>query len=127
SLKHRSGQRLAASRSCDSVCRKHFRHPRIGRRAGVLAAWLHWRSREYACGLSVCVRNNFCLRPGLAHWREISSSRHSCSRKRRHHLNGRQLLERSEERRVGKECGCGRWTESGREKIRGGVRTTESE
>ena len=42
-----------------------FRHPRVRRRAGILAAWLHRRSHEHARGVSVCVRNNFLL-SGLA-------------------------------------------------------------
>jgi len=88
-LKHRAGQRLAAGRACDGICRKHFRHPRVGRRAGFLANWLHRRSHEHACSVSVCVRNNFYLRPGLAHRCEISSGRHG------RHRGGREVTKSS--------------------------------
>src|SRR5205814_6710143 len=59
-----------------------FRHPRVGRRPGVLAAWLHRRSHEHACRVSVCVRNNFHLRNSLADRCEISSCRYRCDRNR---------------------------------------------
>src|SRR6266513_4589663 len=85
-LKHSAGQRLAASRARDGVCDEHFRDPRVGRRAGILADWLHRRSYEHACSGSVCVRNNFLLRPGVAYWCEISSRRHGRHRGRTHEV-----------------------------------------
>ncbi len=87
SLKHCSRQRVVACRACDSVCRKHFCHPRVRRRAGVLAPWIYRRSHKYACGISVCVRDNSALRRGLADWCEISACRHSCSRNCRNRLS----------------------------------------
>ena len=62
-------------------------HPRVRRRAGVLAPRIYRRSHEYARGISVCVRNNSALRRGLADWCEISACRHSCSRNCRNQLS----------------------------------------
>jgi MFS family permease len=50
SIKHGVGQRLAACRARDRVCCEHFCYPRVRRRAGVLAAGLHRRSYQHACG-----------------------------------------------------------------------------
>ena len=61
----------------------------FGRCAGFLVNWLHRRSHQHACSVSVCVRNNFCLRPGLAHRCEISSGRHGC------HRGGREVTKSS--------------------------------
>ena len=87
SFKHGSGECFAACGACDSIRCEHLHHPRVRRRSGILVAGVHWRSHKYACGVSVCVRNNSPLRRGLADWCEISSARHSRSRKRRSQLS----------------------------------------
>ena len=87
SLKHCSRQRVVACRACDSVCRKHLCHPRVRRRAGVLAPRIYRRSHKHACGIFVCVRGNSALRRGLADRCEISACRHGCSRSCRNRLS----------------------------------------
>src|SRR5262249_46052635 len=93
SLKHGSSQRLAAGRPSNGVCREHFRYPCVGRRAGVLAARIYWRSYEHARSIFFRVPNHFPLRPGLALRREISSGGYSCGRNLWSDLNARPVLE----------------------------------
>ena len=81
SVKHGSRERFAAGRARDSVCRKHFRHPCVRGCSGVLAAGLHWRSREHACGVFVCVRNYSRVGGHMAFGREISPSRYGRRRR----------------------------------------------
>ena len=76
SFKHRSRECFAAGRARDGVCCKHFRHPCARGCAGVLAARLHWRTREHACGVSVCVRNYSRVGGDMASGSEISPSRY---------------------------------------------------
>jgi len=49
-----------------------------------LAARVHWRTREYACGVSVCVRNYLRVGCHMAFGREIPFSRYSRRRKQNH-------------------------------------------
>ena len=84
SVKHGSRECFAAGRPRDSVCCKHFRHPCVRGCTSVLAARLHWRPREYACGVSVCVRNYLRFGGHMALRSEISSSRYSRRRRQNH-------------------------------------------
>ena len=76
SVKHGSRERFAAGRPRDSVCCKHFRDPCVRGCTSVLAARLHRRPREHACGVPVCVRNYSRVGGHMAFGREISPSRY---------------------------------------------------
>src|SRR4030095_13380492 len=81
SVKHGAGERFAARCPRDSICGKHFCHPRVWRCAGVLVTRLHRWTHEHACGVFVCISNYLHVGCYMAFWREIPSSRYSRRRK----------------------------------------------